>query len=107
MHQDYVDGHPVQPRPKLRLTSKIAQASMDLDEHLLDDVVQVRTRAEHPIDETSDILSVPLIEGTKRGRVAGCGTPNERVLIGHGRHYSAELPLAPGNDRDRRDVSPL
>jgi hypothetical protein len=51
VHEHDVDRDPVKPRRELRLATKIFQAAMNLEEDLLDDVLELGTRADHSKDE--------------------------------------------------------
>lgn len=66
MHEDDVDGDPMEPRRELRLTAEVLEAPEDLDEDLLDDVLEIRGRVQHPIDEpryVGTMLDEDLLEG--------------------------------------------
>ena len=62
MHQDLVDGQPVQPGGKSRLTTKASNFSKELDEDFLSEIFSLRDVAGHPQTERINPAIVPLVK---------------------------------------------
>jgi hypothetical protein len=83
MHQHHVHRDTMEPRRELRLASEVLQASIDLDEDLLDDVVEIGGRTEHAPNETRNVALVAVEQRSKRRGLTGCGAAHEAVFVGH------------------------
>ena len=70
VHQDLVDGQPVQPGGKGRLTTKASNFSKELDEDFLCQVFGFRDVAGHSQAEGVNPAIMPLVKLLKSGHVA-------------------------------------
>ena len=62
VHQDLIDGQPVQPGGKSRLTTKASNFSKELNEDFLSEVFSLRDVAGHSQAERVNPAIVPLVE---------------------------------------------
>ena len=82
VHEDDVDRDAMQPRGELRLPAKVLQALVHLNEYLLDHVLEVAPRADHPIDEARDVLAMALVNLPEGARIPAGGVGDELFLVG-------------------------
>src|SRR5262249_32355856 len=69
VHEDDVDRDAMQPGAELGLAAEVFEAPVDLDEHFLDDVLEVSPAAEHAVHEAGDIGAVTVVELAERGPI--------------------------------------
>ena len=70
VHQDLIDGQPVQPGGKSRLTTKASNFSKELDEDFLSKVFGLRDIAGHSQAERVNPAIVPLVKLLKGCHIA-------------------------------------
>jgi hypothetical protein len=70
VHQDLVDGQPVQPGRKRRLTTKASYFSKELNEDFLSEVLGLRDVAGHSQAERVNPAIMPLVKLLEGGHVA-------------------------------------
>ncbi len=97
MHEDDVDRDAVQPRAEFRLSPEILQAAVDLNEHLLNDILEIAPLTDHAIHETRDVTAVTLVYLPERDGVAAGRARDEPLFVGHPPHLTHRAMLEARN----------
>ena len=58
MHERDVDGDPVDPGRESSLCAEVLDAAMDLDEHLLQEVFEIRAPADHALQKARHVGAI-------------------------------------------------
>ena len=80
VHQDLIDGQPVQPGGKGRLTTKASNFSKELDEDFLCKVFSLRDVAGHSQAQRVNPAIMPLVKLLEGGHIALSGFLCQRVI---------------------------